>query len=253
MARLAEGFPLSCRLLREIQSRLLERGRGTDRLPGEFRRSQNWIGGTRPSNASLVQPPPALVEDCMAQLEQFIHGGQHGEHSLPVLVRAALAHVQFETIHPFLDGNGRLGQLLIVLMLIDAGVLHQPLLYLSLFFKQHRSRYYELLDGVRQQGDWEAWIDFFLEGVESTAAAAVAAAPGPGPIRSQRAPGLCGPAPAAAHQHKAAQRAERAELPNRSQGDREPGGARHRPGDHGRATQSTVCLRRLPGDSQRGH
>jgi Fic family protein len=176
LTRLAEGFPLSCRLLREIHGRLLARGRGADRLPGEFRRSQNWIGGTRPGNARFVPPPPGLVEDCMGQLEQFIHGGHHGEHSLPVLVRAALAHVQFETIHPFLDGNGRLGRLLIVLMLIEAGVLQQPLLYLSLFFKQHRSRYYELLDGVRQQGDWEAWIDFFLEGVESTATAAVTTA-----------------------------------------------------------------------------
>jgi Fic family protein len=176
LARLAEGFPLSSRLLREIHGRLLARGRGADRLPGEFRRSQNWIGGTRPGNASFVPPPPALVETCMGQLEQFIHGGHHGEHDLPVLVRAALAHVQFETIHPFLDGNGRLGRLLIVLMLVEAGVLQQPLLYLSLFFKQHRSRYYELLDGVRQSGDWEAWIDFFLEGVESTASAAVATA-----------------------------------------------------------------------------
>jgi Fic family protein len=176
LARLSEGFPLSSRLLREIHGRLLARGRGADRLPGEFRRSQNWIGGTRPGNARFVPPPPGQVAACMGQLEHFIHGGHHGEHSLPVLVRAALAHVQFETIHPFLDGNGRLGRLLIVLMLIEAGVLKQPLLYLSLFFKEHRSRYYELLDGVRQQGDWEAWIDFFLEGVESTASAAVATA-----------------------------------------------------------------------------
>jgi len=176
LTRLGEGFPLSSRLLREIHARLLARGRGADRLPGEFRRSQNWIGGTRPGNASFVPPPPGLVEDCMAAMEQFIHGGPQGEHTLPVLVRAALTHVQFETIHPFLDGNGRLGRLLIVLMLVEAGVLGQPLLYLSLFFKQHRSRYYELLDGVRQNGDWEAWIDFFLEGVESTASAAVAAA-----------------------------------------------------------------------------
>ncbi|MCH9714588.1 MAG: Fic family protein [Cyanobacteria bacterium] len=176
LARLSEGFPLSSRLLREIHGRLLAHGRGADRLPGEFRRSQNWIGGTRPGNARFVPPPPVLVEDCMGQLEHFIHGGHHGEHSLPVLVRAALAHVQFETIHPFLDGNGRLGRLLVVLMLIDGGVLQQPLLYLSLFFKQHRSRYYELLDGVRQQGDWKAWIDFFLEGVETTASAAVTTA-----------------------------------------------------------------------------
>jgi len=176
LTRLGEGFPLSSRLLREIHARLLARGRGADRLPGEFRRSQNWIGGTRPGNASFVPPPPGLVEDCMAAMEQFIHGGPQGEHTLPVLVRAALTHVQFETIHPFLDGNGRLGRLLIVLMLVEAGVLGQPLLCLSLFFKQHRSRYYELLDGVRQNGDWEAWIDFYLEGVESTASAAVAAA-----------------------------------------------------------------------------
>ena len=176
LARLREDFPLSSRLLREIHSRLLARGRGADRLPGEFRRSQNWIGGTRPGNASFVPPPPGMVDTCMGQLEHFIHGTPDGAHSLPVLVRAALAHVQFETIHPFLDGNGRLGRLLIVLMLIDAGVLQQPLLYLSLFFKQHRSRYYELLSGIREDGDWEAWIDFFLEGVESTATAAVTTA-----------------------------------------------------------------------------
>lgn len=176
LTRLREGFPLSSRLLREIHAKLLARGRGADRLPGEFRRSQNWIGGTRPNNASFVPPPPALVDDCMAALERFIHGSAQGEHSLPVLVRAALVHLQFETIHPFLDGNGRLGRLLIVLMLIDAGVFKQPLLYLSLFFKQHRSRYYELLDGVRQHGDWEAWIEFFLEGIELTSTAAVATA-----------------------------------------------------------------------------
>ena len=169
LARLASGFPLSCRLLREIHAVLLARGRGADRMPGQFRRSQNWIGGTRPGNARFVPPPPGLVEGCMAELERFIHA----DDDLPVLVKAALAHVQFETIHPFLDGNGRLGRLLIVLMLVDGGILRQPLLYLSLFFKQHRSRYYELLNEVRQQGDWEAWIAFFLEGVESTAAAAV--------------------------------------------------------------------------------
>ena len=121
LTRHAKGFPLSSRLLREIHARLLARGRCADRLPGEFRRSQNWIGGTRPGNASFVPPPPGLVEDCMAALEQFIHGGPEGEHALPVLVRAALAHVQFETIHPFLDGNGRLGRLLIVLILMGLG------------------------------------------------------------------------------------------------------------------------------------
>lgn len=168
-----QELPLSCRLLRDIHKKLLARGRGADRLPGEFRRSQNWIGGTRPGNAYFVPPPPALVEECMGKLEMFINGGHSAQHGLPPLVRAALAHVQFETIHPFLDGNGRLGRLLIVLMLVEAGILEKPLLYLSLFFKEHRSRYYELLDNVRQSGDWEAWLEFFLEGVVNTASAAV--------------------------------------------------------------------------------
>jgi len=171
--RIREGFPLSLRLIREIHEALLSKGRGSTKQPGEFRRSQNWIGGTRPGNALFVPPPPDRVMDLMAGLEEFIHADTP---EIPFLVKAGLVHVQFETIHPFLDGNGRLGRLLIVLMLIEAGVLQQPLLYLSLFFKQHRSRYYELLDGVRQQGDWEAWIDFFLEGVKSTASAAVATA-----------------------------------------------------------------------------
>lgn len=172
MARLREGFPLCNRLLREMHARLMERGRGSDKLPGEFRRSQNWIGGTRPGNAHFVPPPPGEVEACMAALEAFIHKGKDGG-ALPVLLKAALAHVQFETIHPFLDGNGRLGRLLIALLLHDGGVLRQPLLYLSLYFKQHRAVYYERLDGVRASGDWEAWVDFFLEGVEQTAQGAV--------------------------------------------------------------------------------
>ena len=172
MARLREGFPLCNRLLREMHARLMERGRGSDKLPGEFRRSQNWIGGTRPGNAHFVPPPPGEVEACMAALEAFIHAGRDGG-ALPVLLKAALAHVQFETIHPFLDGNGRLGRLLIALLLHDGGVLRQPLLYLSLYFKQHRAVYYERLDGVRASGDWEAWVDFFLEGVEQTAQGAV--------------------------------------------------------------------------------
>jgi len=172
MARLREGFPLCNRLLREMHGRLMARGRGGDKLPGEFRRSQNWIGGTRPGNAHFVPPPPDEVEPCMAALEAFIHDGEAGG-ALPVLLKAALAHVQFETIHPFLDGNGRLGRLLIALLLHEGGVLHQPLLYLSLYLKQHRAVYYELLDGVRSNGDWEAWVDFFLEGVEQTAHDAV--------------------------------------------------------------------------------
>lgn len=170
MARLREGFPLSNRLIREMHEQLLGKGRGSEKQPGEFRRSQNWIGGTRPGNAHFVPPPPALVDDLMSALERTLH---HPEPQYPVLITAALAHVQFETIHPFLDGNGRIGRLLIPLLLHDAGVLQQPLLYLSLYFKQHREQYYRLLDRVRAAGDWEAWLDFFLEGVASTATSAV--------------------------------------------------------------------------------
>lgn len=170
MARLRESFPLCNRLLREMHAKLMARGRGSEKAPGEFRRSQNWIGGTRPGNAQFVPPPPQQVEPCMAALESFIHGEAD---TAPVLLKAALAHVQFETIHPFLDGNGRLGRLLIALLLHQGGLLAQPLLYLSLYFKQHRAVYYELLDRVRGDGDWEAWVDFFLEGVEQTANGAV--------------------------------------------------------------------------------
>ncbi|MFM8982631.1 MAG: Fic family protein, partial [Spartobacteria bacterium] len=170
MARLREGFPLSNRLLREMHAILMSKGRGSDKQPGEFRRSQNWIGGTRPGNARFVPPPPPEVEPCMAALEAFLHEETTG---LPVLVKAALAHVQFETIHPFLDGNGRLGRLLIALLLHHGRLLSQPLLYLSLYLKAHRSVYYDLLDRVRTTGDWEAWVDFFLEGVETTAHGAV--------------------------------------------------------------------------------
>jgi Fic family protein len=168
--RLREGFPFSNRLIREIHEKLLSRGRGSDKSPGEFRHSQNWIGGTRPGTAHFIPPPPTQVEDCMAQFERFIHD----EHvPYPALVKAALAHVQFETIHPFLDGNGRIGRLLIALLLHQSDVLSQPLLYLSLYFKQHRAEYYRLLDLSRSDGDWEAWLDFFLEGVEQAATAAV--------------------------------------------------------------------------------
>jgi Fic family protein len=169
LARLREGFPLCNRLLREVHAKLLAHGRGADKQPGEFRHSQNWIGGTRPGNAAFVPPPPAEVEPCMAALERFLHAPD----APGALVKAALAHVQFETIHPFLDGNGRVGRLLIALILHHDGVLRQPLLYLSLYFKQHRAEYYRLLDTVRQTGDWEAWLDFFLEGVHQTARGAV--------------------------------------------------------------------------------
>ena len=168
--RLSEDFPLSNRLIREIHGVLLSHGRGSAKAPGEFRRSQNWIGGSRPSNAAFVPPPRTAVPDCMAALERFLHANNDG---LPVLIRAGLAHVQFETIHPFLDGNGRVGRLLVTLLLCHAGVLRQPLLYLSLYFKQNRSAYYDLLNHVRRTGDWEAWLAFFLEGVRLTAEGAV--------------------------------------------------------------------------------
>jgi len=168
--KLANGFPLSNRLLKEMHEILLSHGRGSDKQPGEFRMSQNWIGGTRPGNAHYVPPPPQAVTQAMSDLERFIHDE---EQPYSTLIKAALAHVQFETIHPFLDGNGRLGRMLISFILHHDGQLRRPLLYLSLYFKQHRDRYYELLDTVRMEGDWEAWIDFFLEGVEQTANNAV--------------------------------------------------------------------------------
>ena len=173
LARLREGFPLSNRLIREIHGMLLSHGRGSGKSPGEFRRSQNWIGGSRPGNAAFVPPPHPLVPDCMTSLERFLHAG---DGALPVLLRAGLAHVQFETIHPFLDGNGRVGRLLITFLLCHSGVLREPLLYLSLYLKQNRPAYYELLDRVRRDGDWEAWLAFFLEGVKQVAEGAVSTA-----------------------------------------------------------------------------
>jgi Fic family protein len=170
IARLRGGFPLSNRLICEIHEQLLSRGRGSDKDPGHFRRSQNWIGGTRPGNAAFVPPPPEFVVEHMSELEKFLRQTDDG---LPTLVRAALAHVQFETIHPFLDGNGRVGRLLITLLLCHAKALQEPLLYSSLYFKQHRHEYYRLLDAVRTEGDWESWLSFFLDGVAMTADSAV--------------------------------------------------------------------------------
>lgn len=171
LKRLREGFPLSLRLIREIHEVLMAKGRGSTKSPGEFRRSQNWIGGSRPGNARFVPPPPEYLMQCMGDLEKYLHAGH-----TPVLVKAALAHVQFETIHPFLDGNGRLGRLLITLLLCDQGALAQPLLYLSLYFKANRDRYYDLLQSVRLEGGWESWLEFFLEGVLETSEQAVAMA-----------------------------------------------------------------------------
>jgi Fic family protein len=166
LERLRDGFPLSLRLIREIHGILLRGGRGATRTPGEFRRSQNWIGGTRPGNATFVPPPPERLMECLDSFEKFLHDE---DQKLPLLVQLGLIHVQFETIHPFLDGNGRLGRLLITLLLCARGALREPLLYLSLYFKTHRGRYYELLQRVRTDGVWEEWLEFFLEGAEATA------------------------------------------------------------------------------------
>jgi len=173
LKRLREGFPLCNRLLKEIHEVLLAHGRGADRRPGEFRTSQVWIGGPRPGLATFVPPPADRVPDCMSDLERFLH---NQPETTPVLVKAALSHVQFETTHPFLDGNGRLGRLLITLLLCAEGVLREPLLYLSLYFKANRQTYYELLQRVRTEGDWEAWVSFFAAGVRETADAAVSTA-----------------------------------------------------------------------------
>jgi len=158
-----DNFPLSLRLIREMHEVLLAQGRGSDKTPGRFRHTQNWLGGTRPGNARFVPPPPDRISGCMGNLEKFLHDQPR---RTPVLIKAALAHVQFETIHPFLDGNGRLGRLLITLLLCAEGVLVEPLLYISLFLKQHRQEYYDRLDAVRLKGDWLGWLRFFLEGIE---------------------------------------------------------------------------------------
>lgn len=168
-----EKMPLSLRLIREMHERLLQSGRGGTKSPGEFRRSQNWIGGTRPGNALFVPPPTTELDGCLNSLERFMH---EEESRLPALIKAGLLHVQFETIHPFLDGNGRIGRLLVTLYLCVNGVLRKPLLYLSLYLKTHRNDYYRLLQEVRERGAWEAWLDFFLAGVADTANQAFEAA-----------------------------------------------------------------------------
>lgn len=170
LKRMGEDFPLSNRLIREMHKILLSQGRGQDKDPGEFRRSQNWILGTRPGNAFYVPPPPDRVGDTMGDWEKFLHDVPE---RTPVLIKAGLAHVQFETIHPFLDGNGRIGRLLITLLLCHGGVLRHPLLYLSLYFKEHRDKYFDLLNKVRTEGDWEAWLLFFATGVREMAEGAV--------------------------------------------------------------------------------
>lgn len=148
--------------MKDIHGKLLAKGRGKELNPGEFRKSQNWIGGSRPGTASFVPPPADQVQDCMGKLELFLHDVPE---KTPVLIKVALAHVQFESIHPFLDGNGRLGRLMITLLLCSSNVLKEPMLYLSLYFKTHREQYYQLLNDVRSTGDWESWLDFFAEAV----------------------------------------------------------------------------------------
>jgi Fic family protein len=170
LKRLREGFPLSLRLIQEIHAILMSGVRGGMKSPGEFRRSQNWIGGSRPGTARFVPPPPDEIMNCLGALEKFMHDDPV---ATPALIKAALVHVQFETIHPFLDGNGRLGRLLITFLLCAEGVLNEPLLYLSLYFKENHSEYYDHLQSVRRTGDWEGWMRFFLRGVKQTADQAV--------------------------------------------------------------------------------
>jgi Fic family protein len=173
LSRIRSGFPLSLRLIREVHGVLLSDGRGSEKTPGEFRRSQNWVGGSRPGNALYVPPPPEDVVPCMGALEKFLHDEPA---RTPTLLKAALSHVQFETIHPFLDGNGRVGRLLITLILCAEEALSEPLLYLSLYLKENREEYYELLQRVRMEGDWESWLRFFLTGVIQTAGQATTTA-----------------------------------------------------------------------------
>jgi len=168
-----QTFPMSLRLLKEIHEKLMTNSRGQDKQPGEFRKSQNWIGGTRPGNALFVPPPVEHLMPCLDNFEKFLHDETV---KLPTLVKAAIAHVQFETIHPFLDGNGRLGRLLITLMLCEEKLLKEPILYLSLYFKTHREDYYQHLQNVRKTGDFESWIKFFLKGVLETSEQASATA-----------------------------------------------------------------------------
>ena len=170
LKRIQGGFPLSLRLIREMHEILLNKGRGSSKQPGEFRRSQNWIGGTRPGNARFVPAPPERLMEALDALEKFLHDESI---KLPTLIKAALAHHQFETIHPFLDGNGRLGRLLITFILCVDGVMKDPTLYLSLYFKKNRQSYYDHLQLVRETGDWEEWLQFFLKGVIETANQAV--------------------------------------------------------------------------------
>lgn len=166
------GLPLSMRLLDETHLRLMHGVRGAEKQPGEVRRTQNWLGGTRPGNATFVPPPPHALGGALSALEKYIHA----DDALPPLVRAGLLHVQFETIHPYMDGNGRIGRLFVTLLLEHWKLLTKPMLYLSLYFKRHRDEYYRRLNAVRVDGDWEGWLDYFLDGVATTADEVVSSA-----------------------------------------------------------------------------
>jgi Fic family protein len=206
LKRLRGGFPLSLRLIREVHKVLLGQGRGKRLTPGEFRRSQVWIGGSRPGNAVFVPPPANEVDECLKHFERFLHDEPE---ATPPLVKAALGHVQFETIHPFLDGNGRVGRLLIGLQLANDRLLREPLLYLSLHFKQHRRTYYELLNRVRESGDWETWLEFFADAVLAGATQAADSAKrllDLGAADAQRIEGLARAAGSALAVHRAMQR-----------------------------------------------
>jgi Fic family protein len=173
LKKLRSGLPMCTRLLCEMHKVLLSHPGGRAKAPGELRRTQVWIGSTRPGNAVFVPPPAEAVPQCLSSLERFLNDEPE---PVPPLIKAALTHVQFETIHPFLDGNGRIGRLLIVMQLVADGVLHEPMLYPSLYFMRHRALYYELLNEVRLHGDWERWLEFFAEAIETSATQAVVTA-----------------------------------------------------------------------------
>jgi len=242
LQRMTGGFPLSTRLIREMHGILLATGRGSTKQPGEFRSSQNWIGGTRPGNALFVPPPPSDVPDLMSDLERFLHEPTSG---LPAIVKAGLAHVQFETIHPFLDGNGRLGRLLITLYLCTEGILQEPLLYVSLYLKANRATYYDLLQEVRTEGRWEVWLEFFLKGVRDVASQAHDAAREISRLFAddlEKTKSLGRAAPTADLVHLQGRRSFRDDLPDGGERPRQFGIARDRQGNQWQAARTHLRL-----------
>jgi Fic family protein len=243
---LGSGLPVSVRMLREVHAVLMHDARGGERQPGEFRRVQNWIGGARPATARFVPPPAHYIPDAMADLERFLNDVPS---PTPVLIKAALAHAQFETIHPFLDGNGRLGRLLVTLLLVADGVLRQPLLYLSLYLKRHRDLYYDHLQRVRTDGDWEAWLRFFVDGVIDVAASTAETTTNLVQMieRDRQRVQQLGRRPPSRRCFRAG--TERAA---RVSGVRPSRSSRHPPGNHGPAARQTLRLRRIPLVAERG-